>query len=67
MKALVRCFLLTSIVLTLTVLVGCSRHENSERYILVTVNSKLPYWQTAAAGLAKAGCSVWRQDRCAWS
>jgi len=55
MKAFVRCFLLTSIVLTLTVLVGCSRHDNSERYILVTVNSKLPYWQTAAAGLAKAG------------
>jgi ribose transport system substrate-binding protein len=35
--------------------IGCSRHDNSERYILVTVNSKLPYWQTAAAGLAKAG------------
>jgi ribose transport system substrate-binding protein len=33
---------------------GCSRHDNSERYILVTVNSKLPYWQTAASGLAKA-------------
>jgi ribose transport system substrate-binding protein len=34
--------------------IGCSRHDNSERYILVTVNSKLPYWQTASAGLAKA-------------
>jgi len=57
MKAIVRYALLTSIALTLTVLLGCSRHDNSERYILVTVNSKLPYWQTAAAGLAKAGAA----------
>jgi ribose transport system substrate-binding protein len=33
---------------------GCSRHDNSERYILVTVNTKLPYWKAAASGLAKA-------------
>jgi ribose transport system substrate-binding protein len=33
---------------------GCSRHDNSERYILVTVNTKLPYWKVAASGLAKA-------------
>jgi ribose transport system substrate-binding protein len=42
---------------SLTVLLacsGCSRHDNSERYILVTVTAKLPYWQTAASGLAKA-------------
>jgi ribose transport system substrate-binding protein len=39
----------------MSLLIGCSRHDNNERYILVTVNSKLPYWQTAAAGLAKAG------------
>jgi ribose transport system substrate-binding protein len=55
MKAAARCMLLTSIVVTMSLFLGCSRHDNSERYILVTVNSKLPYWQTAAAGLAKAG------------
>jgi ribose transport system substrate-binding protein len=50
-----RVMLLVPVALTLSFLVGCSRHDNNERYILVTVNSKLPYWQTAAAGLAKAG------------
>ena len=33
---------------------GCSRHDNSERYILITVNTRLPYWKAAASGLAKA-------------
>jgi ribose transport system substrate-binding protein len=55
MKRSTRVLALLSVAVTLTVLVGCSRHDNNERYILVTVNSKLPYWQTAAAGLAKAG------------
>ncbi len=54
MKAAAKCMLLTSIAVTLSFLVGCSRHDTNERYILVTVNSKLPYWQTAAAGLSKA-------------
>lgn len=35
-------------------LTGCSRHDNDERYILVTVNTKLEYWQAAQAGLTKA-------------
>ena len=35
-------------------LAGCSRHSNDERYILVTVNSKVEYWQAAQAGLTKA-------------
>jgi ribose transport system substrate-binding protein len=54
MKAIGRVVLLASIAASLCALIGCSRHDNSERYILVTVNSKLPYWQTAAAGLSKA-------------
>ena len=55
MKRFARVFVTMSIAVTISLLVGCSRHDNNERYILVTVNSKLPYWQTAAAGLAKAG------------
>jgi ribose transport system substrate-binding protein len=43
-----------AMVVPISLLLGCSRHDNSERYILVTVNSKLPYWQTARAGLEKA-------------
>lgn len=38
----------------LCVLTGCSRHSNDERYILVTVNTKVEYWQTAQSGLTKA-------------
>ncbi len=54
MKVLVRCAFLTVTAISVCFLMGCSRHDNSERYILVTVNSKLPYWQTARAGLEKA-------------
>ncbi len=55
MKLSTRVLILGLVAVTISVLVGCSRHDNNERYILVTVNSKLPYWQTAAAGLSKAG------------
>jgi ribose transport system substrate-binding protein len=55
MRRFTRFLVLALVAVTISLLVGCSRHDNNERYILVTVNSKLPYWQTAAAGLAKAG------------
>jgi ribose transport system substrate-binding protein len=32
---------------------GCSRHSSNEHYYLVASNIKLPYWQSAAAGLDK--------------
>jgi len=35
-------------------LTGCTRHSKKEHYYLVATNIKLPYWQTAAAGFAKA-------------
>ncbi len=35
-------------------LAGCEHHSKSEGYFLVVTNAKLPYWQTAAAGLQKA-------------
>ena len=54
MKQFMRVLVLVLLAITISLLVGCSRHDNNERYILVTVNSKLPYWQTAAAGLNKA-------------
>lgn len=38
---------------------GCSgRHNPSEKYYLVTANSKLPYWQTAALGLGRAASQL---------
>jgi ribose transport system substrate-binding protein len=33
---------------------GCERHSNKEVFYLVTANSALPYWQTAAAGFNHA-------------
>ena len=38
----------------LPVLAGCTRHSKSEHYYLIATNTKLPYWQTAGAGFAKA-------------
>lgn len=35
-------------------LAGCPRHDGNERYYLIATNINLPYWQTAAAGFAKA-------------
>ena len=55
MKRISEVLALLLMAVTMFGLVGCSRHDNNERYILVTVLSKLPYWQTAAAGLSKAG------------
>jgi ribose transport system substrate-binding protein len=55
MKRFAQVLLLAVVAVTISLLSGCSRHDNNERYILVTVLTKLPYWQTAAAGLSKAG------------
>jgi ribose transport system substrate-binding protein len=33
---------------------GCERHSNKEVFYLVTTNSALPYWQTAASGFNHA-------------
>src|SRR5947209_12201461 len=37
-------------------LAGCSggRHDPTEKYYLVSTNIKIPYWQTANSGLARA-------------
>jgi ribose transport system substrate-binding protein len=37
-------------------LAGCaaSRHDPEEKYFLICANTKVPYWQTALAGLGKA-------------
>ena len=34
-------------------LAGCARHSSTEHYYLVAANIKLPYWQSASAGLDK--------------
>jgi len=49
---------ITTSVLLLSLL-GCAgtQHEATEKYILVATNIKIPYWQSAAAGLYKAANS----------
>src|SRR5258708_29066097 len=43
---------------------GCSSGRNSaasgsqDRYFLLTVNTQIPYWQTAGAGFAKAAAEL---------
>ena len=41
----------------ISLLCGCgggTRHETTEAYVLVTTNTKIPYWQVAAEGLRAA-------------
>ena len=40
--------------LGVALLVGCQRHSTKEVFYLVTANTSLPYWQTAAAGFNHA-------------
>jgi ribose transport system substrate-binding protein len=44
----------------LIVLVGCSasQHEPEEHYYLLSANVKIPYWQAAANGLARAASQL---------
>ncbi len=44
---------LVFVALTLS-LGGCSRHDSNEKYYLIAANIRLPYWQTAGAGLRAA-------------
>src|SRR3954447_10953731 len=39
---------------------GCagSAHEPTEKYVLVAANTKLPYWQSALAGLNHAASGI---------
>jgi ribose transport system substrate-binding protein len=37
---------------------GGGRHETTENYVLVTTNTKIPYWQVAAEGLRAAATDV---------
>lgn len=39
---------------TVALLTGCTRHSKSEHYYLIATNTKVPYWQTAAAGFTNA-------------
>lgn len=53
MKA-VKVAVVALVAMGLTFVTGCDRHSKKEVYYLISVNSSLPYWQTAAAGFNKA-------------
>jgi ribose transport system substrate-binding protein len=46
--------LFLALVCVLPLLEGCTRHSKKEHYYLVTVNTQLPYWLSAAEGFRKA-------------
>ena len=41
---------------------GCTKpsagRESGDQYFLVTVNTQIPYWQTAATGFTKAASEI---------
>lgn len=55
-KSSILAFCLILPVASLVSLTGCnaSRHDPNEKYYLVSVNLKVPYWQTMATGLARS-------------
>ncbi len=57
MNKLVCVLALPALVLPL-VSCGGSAHDSTELYYLVTVNTKIPYWQAAAAGFTQAGTEL---------
>lgn len=55
-----RVLVLCLLAMILAALTGCggSAHGPDEKYILVTANVKLPYWQQAFAGLSRAAAQL---------
>src|SRR5262249_173737 len=47
-------FQLLASLLLVSVLSGCRRHDRKEKFYLVSTNIRLPYWQSAGAGLRRA-------------
>ena len=46
------CLLLTALLLPL---ISCGSGHSGENYVLISVNVKVPYWQSAGAGFSQAG------------
>jgi len=51
-------FALAALALGVVCWTGCERHSLKEVYYMVTANSALPYWQTAAAGFNHAATQL---------
>lgn len=54
------CFTAISLIPAVLSLTGCSGtlHDASEKYVLITTNTKVPYWQNAFAGLNRAAMEL---------
>lgn len=48
---------LTLLALGVGLMAGCDRHSTKETFYLVTTNTALPYWQTAASGFNHAAAA----------
>src|SRR3982751_6206905 len=54
-RSLALLLLLTALVI---VLPSCGNGHSGETYVLISTNIKVPYWQSAGAGLAHAGSQL---------
>ncbi|MDP8980655.1 MAG: substrate-binding domain-containing protein, partial [Acidobacteriota bacterium] len=50
----ITCLSLPALLVLLTGCTGGTGHKSNEKYFLVTTNTKVSYWQSAASGLARA-------------
>lgn len=60
MKVVKRALIASGIAAAVITMTGCAAnpHEATEKYILVAANTKLPYWQSALAGLNHAASEM---------
>src|SRR3954464_2683971 len=60
MKVAKRALVASAFSAAIITMTGCAAnpHEPTEKYILVASNTKLPYWQTALAGLNRAASEM---------
>src|SRR4051812_31185065 len=60
MKVAKRALVASAFSAAIIIMTGCGAnpHEATEKYILVAANTKLPYWQTALAGLNHAASEM---------
>ena len=49
---------LLGLVLLITSLLSCGRHDSNEYYVFVAANLQVPYWQAAGAGFSKAAAQM---------
>jgi ribose transport system substrate-binding protein len=53
-----RILVLATLLAAIAPLFGCNTGHSGETYLLITTNTKIPYWQSAGAGFSQAGSKL---------